>query len=127
MSYYLHEDGKTRGPFTIGQLRSMWNAGTINLETTFSTTRDGQRRVLEEMLNDIEGSTSISPQEKIQTVELTSKKWKKLQAMGCLLPALGLLVTMPVLGSMFELGFVIIIAGVILLIYASLGAWWENR
>jgi Superinfection immunity protein/GYF domain 2 len=30
MRLYLHRHGKVEGPFTVGQLRSMWDAGTIN-------------------------------------------------------------------------------------------------
>jgi len=35
--YYLWQDEQQKGPFTIFQLRSMWNAGTITVETLFST------------------------------------------------------------------------------------------
>ena len=27
--YYLHDDGKESGPFTLNQLRSMWQRGAI--------------------------------------------------------------------------------------------------
>ena len=35
MGFYIIENSEIKGPFTIGQMRSMWNAGTVNLETKF--------------------------------------------------------------------------------------------
>lgn len=35
MSYYIHQKGDTCGPYTIGQLRSMWAAGQVTGETLY--------------------------------------------------------------------------------------------
>lgn len=35
MSYFIGQDGETKGPYTIGQLRSMWHAGTITGDTLY--------------------------------------------------------------------------------------------
>lgn len=35
MDYYLYQDDAPKGPYTLGQLRSMWHAGTITSETPF--------------------------------------------------------------------------------------------
>ena len=33
--FYLHRDGAQTGPFTIGQLRSMWQSGSITAQTQY--------------------------------------------------------------------------------------------
>jgi GYF domain 2 len=35
MNYYILDDGVTKGPYTIGQLRSMWDSGAITVETPY--------------------------------------------------------------------------------------------
>jgi hypothetical protein len=35
MSYFIDQHGETKGPYTIGQLRSMWHAGTITGDTLY--------------------------------------------------------------------------------------------
>lgn len=35
MSYYLLQNDETKGPYTIGQLRSMWNSGAITGDTFY--------------------------------------------------------------------------------------------
>ena len=33
--YYVHINGKVSGPYTLGQLRSMWQSGTVMADTIF--------------------------------------------------------------------------------------------
>jgi hypothetical protein len=35
VSYYILQNDETKGPFTIGQLRTMWNSGAITAETLY--------------------------------------------------------------------------------------------
>jgi len=35
VNYYLYQNDAPKGPYTLGQLRSMWHAGTITSETPF--------------------------------------------------------------------------------------------
>jgi hypothetical protein len=35
MSYYIDQNNETKGPYTIGQLRSMWSSGSINGDTLY--------------------------------------------------------------------------------------------
>ena len=35
MEYYINKDDKQTGPFTIGQLRSMWSSGSLTTATLF--------------------------------------------------------------------------------------------
>ena len=34
--YYLMRGDEVQGPLTIGQLRSMWNSGIVNMETLYA-------------------------------------------------------------------------------------------
>ncbi|HTJ00295.1 MAG TPA: DUF4339 domain-containing protein [Dongiaceae bacterium] len=36
MDYYVNIAGQTKGPYTIHQLRQMWNAGTVTRQTLYS-------------------------------------------------------------------------------------------
>lgn len=38
MTYFLHIENRSKGPYTIGQLRGMWNSGTITGETLYFET-----------------------------------------------------------------------------------------
>jgi hypothetical protein len=35
MNYFIHQGGETYGPYTIGQLRSMWSTGQVTGETLY--------------------------------------------------------------------------------------------
>ncbi len=35
MSYYIDQNNETKGPYTIGELRSMWSSGSINDDTLY--------------------------------------------------------------------------------------------
>ncbi len=35
MTYYIRQNEEARGPYTIGQLRSMWNAGNLTGDTLY--------------------------------------------------------------------------------------------
>ena len=35
MAYFVFQDSETRGPFTFHQLKSMWNAGAVNLSASY--------------------------------------------------------------------------------------------
>lgn len=36
MSYYILQNEETKGPYTLGQLKAMWNSGLITSETLHS-------------------------------------------------------------------------------------------
>ena len=52
--YYLHLDDEQKGPFTIGQLQSMWKAGTILCNTQFFTKANAEWKPLEAILRLLE-------------------------------------------------------------------------
>lgn len=52
--YYLHLDNEQKGPFTIGQLQAMWQAGTIHRDTQFFTKSNAEWKTLEAILDLLE-------------------------------------------------------------------------
>ena len=54
MSYYIIQNDETKGPYTIGQLRSMWNAGAITGKVVFCKEGDAEWRPLSTILGELE-------------------------------------------------------------------------
>jgi hypothetical protein len=54
MSYYILEGEDTKGPYTIGQLRSMWGTGSITAKTMHCQEGDEQWRPLSSILDLLE-------------------------------------------------------------------------
>lgn len=121
--YYLIENGSKRGPFTINQIRSMWNAGSINQLTMFSTEGDPSLRPLKVIISEIEASVAPASTGTVQTIQATSKKWKvvKLVSYAMMFSAIPFCYAGAMVFGVFLFG-----VGLIATIAASLGAWWEN-
>ena len=69
--------------------------------------------------------------EKIQTIETTSKKWKKVKLISAGLIILGFFIGFGNIDTENKLsmwvGFNALFIGVILLFIGKLGAWWTNK
>lgn len=59
--YYLHINSEEKGPFTVEQLRAMWNAGEINGRTQFWTKSIDEWRPLETVRGMFEPAKPVSP------------------------------------------------------------------
>lgn len=59
--YFLLENGNSRGPFTLGQLRSMWGTGTITINTMHCQEGDGHWRPLSSSLHLLEPPPAVAP------------------------------------------------------------------
>ena len=59
MAYYLLEGDKTKGPFTINQLRSMWSAGNITATMFHCQEGDRQWQPLSSILHLLEPPPSL--------------------------------------------------------------------
>lgn len=59
--YYILDAEETRGPFTIGQLRSMWSTGSITTKTMHCQEGDEQWRPLSSILHLIEPPPTVAP------------------------------------------------------------------
>jgi TM2 domain-containing membrane protein YozV len=77
MSYFIIQEDQTKGPYTIGQLRSMWNAGSVTGETLYC--EEGfdtwlHLRVLEDQLEDAPPISDFSPvRSKVRSVLTKSR------------------------------------------------------
>jgi len=54
MGYYILQGEDTKGPYTLNQLRSMWNTGALTSETLFCQEGDSDWSKLESILSDLE-------------------------------------------------------------------------
>lgn len=121
--YYLSENGSKRGPFTINQVRAMWNAGTINQLTMFSTEGDPTLRPLKLMIDEIEAPGTGASTGAVQTIQATSKKWKVIKLVSFVMMFSA--IPFCFVGAVV-FGVILFAVGLTATIAASLGAWWEN-
>jgi GYF domain 2 len=63
MTYHLWLEEQAKGPFTLGQLRAMWNSGQITSETRCTSDAGESWFDLSELLDDLEPATvNVAPQ-----------------------------------------------------------------
>ena len=138
--YYLWKANAETGPFSIGQVRSMWANGSVTVDTLYRTEDDGNWYSLSRIEGDLDPSSRPSstipamgavmrserPHVKA-TTERTNKPIKATMA----LCALGLLVC--ICGSIvddgptrifFIVGMPACAAGYL---FAKIARWWENE
>ena len=60
----------------------------------------------------------------IQTIELTSKKWKGIQLTGIILILVGVIVFMATEGG--GIGSLFLLVGFGMYVYSRIGAWWHH-
>ncbi len=61
MEYFVDINGQTKGPYTIGQLRSMWSAGTITGTTLYCQEGFSEWVPLSDIRSDLEQSPRPAP------------------------------------------------------------------
>lgn len=135
MSYYILQSDETKGPYTIGQLRSMWNSGTITGETLFCEEGYDEWLPLRRLQSELEPAPVVPPQSfartlppsqpvgrNVQTIEATSKSWKAAQLVSALVTILGVLVAF----ALPPLGLLMLVGGLIAFCIARIGAWWDH-
>jgi TM2 domain-containing membrane protein YozV len=54
MSYYILQNDETKGPYTLGQLRSMWSSGSITTKTMHCQEGDSEWRPLSGIVRELE-------------------------------------------------------------------------
>jgi len=59
MAYFIIQDDQTKGPYTMGQLRSMWNAGAITVDTLYCEEGFEDWLHLRVLAEEIEGSMHL--------------------------------------------------------------------
>lgn len=135
MSYYIIQNDETKGPYTIGQLRSMWSSASITGDTLYC--EEGydtwlHMRVLGSELEPqppSQPSPHFYPQHppqtvthKVQTIEATGKSWKAAQLLSALAMIVGVLVAI----ALPPLGIFMFIGGLFVFCIARIGAWWHH-
>ena len=59
--YYILQEDETKGPYTIGQLRGMWNMGSITGKTMHCQEGDSEWRPLSTILHQLEPPSAQRP------------------------------------------------------------------
>lgn len=62
MNYYVRLDNETKGPYTIGQLHSMWNSGLLTADTLYCEKDHGEWLQLRLLVDRPESPPSSVPQ-----------------------------------------------------------------
>ena len=132
MSYYILLNDEAKGPYTIGQLRSMWNAGAITQETPFCEEGYEDWMPLRRLISELEppplppmppvSPPILMPVQTIQTIEATSKTWKSAQLISALVTIGGVLFVFVIP----EIGACIAFIGLVSFIFSRFGAWWDH-
>ena len=72
MSYYILQDDETKGPYTMGQLRAMWNAGQLTAETLHCQEGDSEWRPLTAILDELE-PPPMPPRDEVPAVAVAGR------------------------------------------------------
>jgi hypothetical protein len=62
VNYYLYQNDEPKGPYTLGQLRSMWHAGSITGETHYCVAGSDQWLRLKLMITELEPLAKQQPE-----------------------------------------------------------------
>jgi hypothetical protein len=70
--YHLWLEEQAKGPFTLGQLRAMWNAGQITSETSYTADAGNSWKHLSEIINELEPASPLTGKSEPRIVSLPS-------------------------------------------------------
>ncbi len=60
MSYYILQNDETKGPYTMGQLRSLWSSGAITGDTLYCEKGYDQWLPLRDIINQLESPLPVA-------------------------------------------------------------------
>ncbi len=72
--YFLQDGKASKGPFTIGQMRAMWNAGSITSKTLHRQTEAGSWQPLSLILHLLEPPPVVEPKPIAVTIKPTKSR-----------------------------------------------------
>jgi TM2 domain-containing membrane protein YozV len=73
--YFIDQNGETKGPYTIRQLQSMWNAGGITGRTMYCQEEDSEWRALSTIVEQLEApAASAVTQPSVVLVKATKSR-----------------------------------------------------
>lgn len=113
MQYYIRQNGKVTGPYTIEKLRSMRSSGAFTEATQFCGEGSNSWHTLRQFVNYLDST----PSAEIQT---PGKKWTKQKIWAVSAASSGLIVAVC---GLVTLGTALIVAGGIGFIAAQYGGW----
>jgi hypothetical protein len=98
--YYLQSKGEESGPFTLGQVRTMWESGRITANAQYRLTPEGEMQPLIELVGGADGHRHDSSKVPATTSgKAEAKSSSKKPALGCL-GVVMLLVTLAYVGDL---------------------------
>ena len=122
MSYYVLQNDETKGPYTLGQLRSMWSSGAITGQTLYCQEGYSEWLPLRQLQAELD-----SP---VQTIEATGKKWKAAQLIAVLVMIVGAPVIIAGASNesftFIRIGTLMFAGGLVAFLLARIGAWWHH-
>jgi hypothetical protein len=132
--FYILVDQATKGPYTLNQIKTMWSAGSVTVQTMFLQENTSEWMPLRSILHKLEpppvvASGSVNnppvlqnPKGKVQTIESTGKGWKALQVLSVLLIIVGFFT---LFGSVSS-GCGMMFSGFLIFLFSRIGAWWSH-
>jgi GYF domain 2 len=131
MGFYILQGEEKKGPYSLGQLRAMWNSGALTMQTRYCEEGSDEWNAMSSLQHELEPQDISRSPARPLLIETTGKKWKSAHFISILMTIGGLLVIY--LASRQEskaiamVGAAISIAGLIVAVIAKAGAWWHHR
>jgi hypothetical protein len=122
MEYYVIMEDQTKGPYTISQLRSMWESGVLTSKTMHCKEGDTEWKPLGVLLSLMEQKPPI-------TTEATGTQWKIALAVSGAAMVLGYFMFAGAEkdGAFLAVtGHVLLVLGCVGALVSAFGGWWEN-
>jgi len=82
--YYILQNNETKGPYTIGQVRSMWNSGVLTADASYSVDGQNNWQPLRLFANQLECSGSVTPSSPIVSATTIGKSQGCYLCLDCL-------------------------------------------
>ena len=81
MGYFIHQNGETRGPYSVGQLRSMWSSGNVTGDTLYCEEGFDEWLHLRVLADDLESPPRPIPSAPIGRDRVTTPRRKPVARM----------------------------------------------
>jgi hypothetical protein len=106
MSYYIIQNDETKGPYTLGQLRSMWSAGSITSKTMHCQEGDSRWRQLSVIERELETPAAVPP----PAAQPAGFRVKKVEfaGVGAIVQIIGLILCITIVGAIIGIPLFII-------------------
>jgi len=93
MEYFIITDGEERGPYTVTQLRGMWDRGELNLNTEFRPTHETGWGTLRDIRDELEPTGDKPPAQPHQPLGAFE---------GCLIIVAGVIIVLLIIAAISQ-------------------------